>query len=71
MSSLAEILGYLSLPPFDLKPKGLNMIPTNISLDGQKLTLLEAQLMEGEIQQPIFVEGALSLGVPSATGVSI
>jgi hypothetical protein len=26
--------------------KGLNMIPTNISLDGQKLTLLEAQLME-------------------------
>ena len=47
------------------------MIPTNISLDGQKLTLLETQLMEGEIQRPIFVEAALSLGVPSATGVSI
>ena len=28
------------------------MILTNISLDGQKLTLLEAQLMEGEIQRP-------------------
>ena len=28
------------------------MIPTNISLDGQKLTLLEAQLMEGEIERP-------------------
>jgi hypothetical protein len=47
------------------------MIPTNISLDGQNLTLLEAQLMEGEIQRPIFVEAALALGVPSATGVSI
>jgi hypothetical protein len=39
------------------------MIPTNISLDEQKITLLEAQLMEGEIQRPIFVEGALSPGV--------
>ena len=29
--------------------KDLNMIPTNISLDGQNLTLLEAQLMEGDI----------------------
>jgi len=28
------------------------MILTNISLDGQKLTLLEAQVMEGEIQRP-------------------
>ena len=28
------------------------MILTNISLDRQKLTLLEAQLMEGEIQRP-------------------
>jgi hypothetical protein len=28
------------------------MILTNISLDGQKLTLLEAQLMVGEIQRP-------------------
>ena len=28
------------------------MILTNISLDKQKLTLLEAQLMEGEIQRP-------------------
>jgi hypothetical protein len=32
--------------------KGLNTIPTNISPDGQKLTLLEAQLMEGEIERP-------------------
>jgi hypothetical protein len=43
------------------------MIPANISLDGQKLTLLQAQLMEDEIQRPTFVEAALSLGVPSAT----
>ena len=28
------------------------MILTNISLDGQKLALLEAQLAEGEIQRP-------------------
>jgi hypothetical protein len=28
------------------------MILTNISLDGQKLALLEAQLVEGEIQRP-------------------
>ena len=28
------------------------MILTNISLDGPKLTLLEAQLMDGEIQRP-------------------
>jgi choline dehydrogenase len=43
------------------------MIPTNYSLDGQKLALLEAQLMEGEIQRPTFVEAALSLGVSCAT----
>jgi choline dehydrogenase len=46
------------------------MIPTNISLDGQKLTLLEAQLMAGEIQRPTFVEAAISLGVPSATATT-
>ena len=46
------------------------MIPTNSSLDGRKLTLLEAQLMEGEIQRPTFVEAALSLGVPSPTAMS-
>ena len=28
------------------------MILRNISLDGQKLTLLEGQVMEGEIQRP-------------------
>jgi hypothetical protein len=28
------------------------MILTNISLDGQKLTILEAQLAEGETQRP-------------------
>jgi hypothetical protein len=37
------------------------MIPTNISLDGQNLTLLEAQLMEGDTQRPAFVEAAESL----------
>jgi choline dehydrogenase len=46
------------------------MIPTNISLDGQNLTLLEAQLMEGEIQRSAFVEAAMSLGVPSATATT-
>lgn len=46
------------------------MIPTNISLDGQNLTLLEAQLMEGDIQRPAFVEAAISLGVPSATATT-
>jgi hypothetical protein len=50
--------------------KGLNMIPTNISPDGQNLTLLEAQLMEGDIQRPAFVEAAISLGVPSATATT-
>jgi hypothetical protein len=46
------------------------MIPTDSSLDGPKLTLLEAQLMEGEIQRPTFVEAALSLGVPSVTATT-